>query len=90
MKNSNDNYVDLLAQTEDVRSAVRVTEVTGVRTIFTRDERNVAILLSWDEYLALAETVRLAGDPERLGAIRAADEELARSGGVPLEEILER
>ncbi len=88
MKNSTDNFVDLLAQSEDVRAAVRVTEVTGVRTVFTRAERNVAILLSWDEYVALAETVRLAGDAGRLERIRKGDEEIARTGGLPLEEAL--
>ncbi|HEY0592264.1 MAG TPA: hypothetical protein VGF40_10890 [Thermoanaerobaculia bacterium] len=88
MKKRNDNYVDLLAQPEEVRTAVRVTEVTGVRTVFTREQRNVAILLSWDEYVALAETVRLAGDPGRLAAIRKNDDEIARTGGVPLEEAV--
>jgi PHD/YefM family antitoxin component YafN of YafNO toxin-antitoxin module len=85
-----DNYVDLLGANDEVRSAVRVTEVTGVRTVFTKEERRVAILLSWDEYLALAETVRLGGDARRIERIRAADAELARSGGLPLEDALER
>ncbi|HEY0590594.1 MAG TPA: hypothetical protein VGF40_02410 [Thermoanaerobaculia bacterium] len=88
MKKSNDNYVDLLEQSDAVRAAVRVTEVTGVRTVFTREARSVAILLSWDEYVALAETVRLAGDAGRLERIRKADEEIARTGGLPLEEAL--
>lgn len=82
-----DNFIDLLAQSDEVRAAVRATEVTGVRTVFTREGRKVAILLSWDEYVGLAETVRLAGDAERLERIRRADEEIARSGGVPLEEV---
>ena len=87
MNKSNDNYVDLLAQNDDVRAAVRVTEVTGTRTVFTREGRNVAILLSWDEYLALAETVRLSADPRRIEHIRAADDEIARTGGALPDEI---
>lgn len=86
MKMNNDNLVDLLDSPDPLRDAVRVTEVTGVRTVFTREGRSVAILLSWDEYVALAETVRLAGDAARLAAIREADEELSRSGGTPLDE----
>jgi PHD/YefM family antitoxin component YafN of YafNO toxin-antitoxin module len=89
MTNDRYNRVDLLGATDEVRSAVRVTEVTGVRTLFTKEDRPVAILLSWDEYLALSETVRLGGDAGRLERIRAADAELTRTGGLPLEDALE-
>ena len=87
MTNSNVNHVDLLAQHEDVRAAVRVTEVTGTRTAFTREGRNVAILLSWDEYVALAETVRLSGEPGRIERIREADEAITRTGGVLPDDV---
>jgi PHD/YefM family antitoxin component YafN of YafNO toxin-antitoxin module len=89
MINKNDNFIDLLGQPDEVRAAVRVTEVTGVRTVFTREAKNVAILLSWDEYVALAETVRLAGDPATLDRIGKADEELGRSGGIAMEDVLD-
>lgn len=81
MNKNHVNYLDLLAQHDDVRAAVRVTEVTGTRTVFTREGSNVAILLSWDEYVALAETVRLSGDPGLIERLRAADEAIARTGG---------
>lgn len=64
---------------EPLRSAVLATEVTGRRTAMTREGAPVAILISWDEFLSMHETLALEGDSAALSAIRAGD--AALTGG---------
>lgn len=68
-----DSVVELAEQPEPVREAVLECEVRGRRTLFTRGGRPVALLVSWDEYLALGETVAIAGDPDLLERMRTAE-----------------
>ena len=72
---------------EDAREMVAECELTGRRTLFQRGERPVAILISHDEYLALRETIALAGDSILMQTIAAADAETQR-GAVLLPEEL--
>ena len=62
-----------------VRELVGECELTGKRTLFVRDDRAVAILASYDEYLALRETVDIANDTALRERIDAADEQIRRN-----------
>jgi len=67
--------IEVLDLPEESRELVRETEVKGARTLFQRDGRPVAMLVSYDEYLALRETIEIANDPDLGTAINAAVEE---------------
>jgi mRNA-degrading endonuclease RelE of RelBE toxin-antitoxin system len=67
--------IEILDLPEDTRDLVRETEVQGARTLFQREGRPVAMLVSYDEYLALRETIEIANDADLGTAINAATEE---------------
>ena len=69
------NTIEVLDLPDDARELVRECEVRGTRTLLQRDGRPVAMLVSYDEYLALRETVEVANDPELGAALNAAAEE---------------
>jgi len=56
--------LDILDQPEDVRALVGECELTGKRTVFERQGRPVATLISYDEYMALRETIDINNDAE--------------------------
>ncbi|HSP13804.1 MAG TPA: hypothetical protein VLV78_03515 [Thermoanaerobaculia bacterium] len=70
-----------------MRELVGECELTGKRTLFERAGRPVALLVSWDEYLALRETVDIANDSVLRERIDAADEQIRR-GAMLLPEDL--
>lgn len=72
-----------------VRELVAACEVAGRRTHFTRAGRTVAVLVSWDEYLSLRETVAIAGDPDEIAAIGRAEEEVKRGVILLGEDLLD-
>jgi PHD/YefM family antitoxin component YafN of YafNO toxin-antitoxin module len=55
--------------------------------VFERGGRPVAILVAYDEYLALRETVNLAGDAAIRERLDSADEQIRR-GAMLLPEDL--
>lgn len=67
--------IDLLDLHEDARELVRECEARGARTVFERDGRPVAMLVSYDEYLALRETIEIANDADLGAALNAASED---------------
>ena len=69
------------------REIVAECELTGKRTIFERNGRAVAILTSYDEYLALRETVSLANDSALRERIEAADAEVKRAAMLLPEDL---
>ena len=71
----------------DARTLVAECELTGRRTLFQRGERPVSILISYDEYLALRETISISGDTTRMERIATAEAE-TRRGAVLLPEEL--
>jgi hypothetical protein len=79
--------VELLDLPEEARDLIRDCEARGERTRFERDGRAVAVLVSWDEYLALRETIDIANDALLYARIATADEE-ATSGRLLLPEDL--
>lgn len=83
------NRIDLLDLPEDARDLVRECEARGQQTIFERGGRPVAILVSYDEYLALRETIDLMNAPLLYARIEAADEEIRRGKMMLVEDLLE-
>jgi PHD/YefM family antitoxin component YafN of YafNO toxin-antitoxin module len=79
--------LELLDLPPEVRQLVGECEVTGWRTLFERNGRPVAILVSYDEYLALRETIDIANNAELRRQIETAEEEVKR-GAMMLPEDL--
>lgn len=70
-----------------MRDLVSECELTGRRTVFERNGRAVAILVSHDEYLALRETVEIAGDPDLLQMLEATENEIRRNALMLPEDL---
>lgn len=79
--------LELLDLPLEVRELVSGCELTGAQTVFERNGRPVAILVSHDEYLALHETIDISSDSDLRQRITAADEQ-ANRGAVLLPEDL--
>jgi len=80
--------LEILDLSDAVREIVGECELTGKRTLFERNGRPVAILASYDEYVALRETIAIAADAILRGRIDAADEEIRRGAMLLPEELL--
>jgi len=80
--------LEILDLSDDVRKIVGECELTGKRTLFERNGRAVAILTSYDEYLALRETIAIANDAVLRSRIESADEEVRRNAIMLPEELL--
>ena len=71
-------HLEVIDLPEDVRTLVAECEASGVRTAFDRDGRSVAVLVSWDEYLALRETIEISNDTHLIAAMRKSEAEAER------------
>jgi len=80
--------LEILDLPDAVRELVGECELTGKRTLLMRGGRAVAILASYDEYLALRETVDIANDPVLRERIAAADEQIQRGAMLLPEELI--
>jgi len=81
--------LELLDLPSEVREIVGECELTGRRTTFLRDGREVAILISHDEYVALRETLDLANDEVLRARIDRAEAEIQRGAALLLEDLVE-
>ena len=81
--------VEILDLADEARELVRDCEITGQRTVFTRNGREVAILVSHDEYLALRETIEIAGDAALREQIAAGEQEVTRNALMLVEDLVE-
>lgn len=79
--------LELLELSPDVRQLVAECEVSGKRTRFERDGKAVAILVSYDEYLALRETIDIGNNAELRKQIEAGEEELKRNALMLPEDL---
>ena len=70
-----DRHLDALDLPEESRDLIRECEATGARTVFERNGRPVAVLVSHDEYMALRETIEIANDSLLFARLAEADEE---------------
>jgi PHD/YefM family antitoxin component YafN of YafNO toxin-antitoxin module/Txe/YoeB family toxin of Txe-Axe toxin-antitoxin module len=66
--------LDVLDLGEDARDLIRECEAQGQHTVFERNGRPVAILISHDEYMALRETIDIANDALLFAKLAEADE----------------
>ncbi len=83
-----DKKIDILELPPELRQFVGECELTGKRTLFTRNERPVAILVSYDEHLALRETIAIAADPDVRARIDAAEKQVQRGALLLMEDLL--
>jgi PHD/YefM family antitoxin component YafN of YafNO toxin-antitoxin module len=81
--------LDLFQATPEVKELVGECELTGRHTIFLRNERPVAILISHDEYLALRETIEIASDADLRAAVEKSEEEVKRGALLLPEDLFE-
>lgn len=70
--------VEVLDLPDGARELVGECEITGKQTLFQREGRSVAILVSYDEYLALRETIEIAGDAALRAKLADSEAEVAR------------
>lgn len=80
--------LDVLDLPEGARELVGECEITGRQTLFERSGRPVAILVSYDEYMALRETIALVNDAELRARIDAAEGQVQRGQMMLVEELL--
>jgi PHD/YefM family antitoxin component YafN of YafNO toxin-antitoxin module len=80
---------DVLDLAPDTRELVIECEVTGKQTVFERQGRAVAMLVSYDEYLALRETIDIANDGVLRGKLETAEDEVRRGQVLLVEDLLE-
>lgn len=83
-----DRAVDLSNTETAVVDLVSECELTGRRTVFLRNERPVALLLSHDEYTALRETIEIAADPVVREELLVAEEQARRGAFLEAEDLL--
>ena len=83
-----DVTIELGDAAEAMREPVMAAEIAGRHTLFTRGGKPVAILLSHDEYLALAETVAIAADPALIAALGRAEQQLTKGDVYDAEDLL--
>ena len=86
-KPANEKRLQILDAPPAVRELVSECELTGRRTVFERYGRPVAILVSHDEYLALRETVEIAGDADLRQMLDAPEEEIRRNALMLPEDL---
>jgi PHD/YefM family antitoxin component YafN of YafNO toxin-antitoxin module len=83
-----DRRLEILDQPEDVRELVSQCELTGKRTLFERNGRIVALLVSHDEYLALKETIAISNDAALRARLETSEGEVARGAMLVVEDLL--
>jgi hypothetical protein len=81
--------LELLDLPDDARDLLRECEVLGTRSLFERGGRPVAVLISYDEYLAMSETIEIASDSLLFARIAGADEEAQKGKLVLVEDLIE-
>lgn len=83
-----DRTLDVLGLGESLRELVGECELTGQRTVFTRNGKKVVALVSHDEYLALRETIEIAADGETMARLTSAEEDIASNRILAMEDLL--
>ena len=81
--------LELLELSPDARQLVAECEVSGKRTRFERDGKAVAILVSYDEYLALRETIDIGNNTELRKQIEDGELQLRENRLLLPEDLFE-
>jgi PHD/YefM family antitoxin component YafN of YafNO toxin-antitoxin module len=82
-----DNALDILSLDESLRRLVSETEILGRRTLFSRNGKRVAVLLSHDEFLALNETLDIATGEAIRSRLEIAEEQVRRGQLLAVEDL---
>lgn len=69
------NTAPLTEVRDKLREIVDDVSTTGNEYVITRHGRNVAVILGYDEYEALVETLNILGDDDAMAAIAEAEAE---------------
>ena len=80
--------IDILDLPPEMRELVDECELTGRRTLFLRNGRPAVVLVSHDEYLALRETIEIAGDAALREQVARAEEEVVRGAMLLVEDLV--
>jgi PHD/YefM family antitoxin component YafN of YafNO toxin-antitoxin module len=83
-----DQLLDILALDESLRRLVSETEILGRRTVFSRNGKRAAVLISFDEYLALKETIDVATGEAIRQRLEIAEEQVRRGQLLSVEDLL--
>lgn len=83
-----DVTIDIHETGDGLREAAAAAEISGRHTVVARGDRPVAIVLSHDEYLALAETVAVAADHVLTTRIGVAERQIAGGDVYDAEDLL--
>lgn len=83
-----DRTLDVLGLEKSLREFVGECELTGQRTVFTRNGKKVVALVSHDEYLALRETIEIAADAEIMARLRKSEEDIMKNRILAMEDLL--
>lgn len=86
-KRASEKRLQILDEPLEVRELVSECELTGRRTVFERNGRPVAILVSYDEYLALRETIEIGGDSDLRSMLDSTEEEIRRNALLLPEDL---
>ena len=86
-KRASEKRLQILDEPLEVRELVSEGELTGRRTVFERNGRPVAILVSYDEYLALRETIEIGGDSDLRSMLDSTEEEIRRNALLLPEDL---
>jgi len=66
---------------------VRETDETFDRVIITRDGHPAAVLLAYDDYDGMQETIEIMSDPALVKAIREGEQDIRAGRTASLEEL---
>ncbi|MCU1437961.1 MAG: Prevent-host-death protein putative antitoxin of system [Naasia sp.] len=69
-----------LTEVRDRLAEVVNDALAGQETVITRNGKPVAIVLGYDEYEGLVETLNILSDDDTMAAIRDADAEFGEAG----------
>jgi PHD/YefM family antitoxin component YafN of YafNO toxin-antitoxin module len=86
-KPANEKRLQILDAPPAVRELVSECELTGRRTLFDREGRTAAILISFDEYLAMRETIEIASDTDLRSMLDATEDEIRRNALLLPEDL---
>lgn len=82
-----DRIVDLYDLDASARELLSESEITGRRIRITRDGREIAMIITADEYVALTETISILGDATILAHIAEAKQEAAQAKLLEAEDL---
>jgi prevent-host-death family protein len=80
--------IELIDLAGEARDLVRECEAQGARTLFQRNGRPVAMLVSYDEYMALSETLAIANDSLLFARLEEAEEQVRNQKMLLIEDLV--